>query len=111
MVTEVKEELEIAKKIIKEETKKAGLNLIKIILFGSRAKGNYSKDSDWDFLIVVKEELDREKKHKLTSNIRLSLVYSNIPSDVILISEKRLKEIQNDKGYLVYYALKQGIPV
>jgi uncharacterized protein len=30
----------------------------KIILFGSRARGDYRKDSDWDFMVLTEKEFD-----------------------------------------------------
>lgn len=37
-----------------------------VILFGSRARGDYSAESDWDFLILMQRKVDNE----LVSNIR-----------------------------------------
>src|SRR5882757_5794892 len=41
----------------------AHLNPQKIILFGSRATGNTHQDSDWDFLVVVDDDLPKERLH------------------------------------------------
>jgi predicted nucleotidyltransferase len=38
------------------------LELDKIILFGSRARGDFTKYSDWYFLIVVKNSIDISEK-------------------------------------------------
>ena len=35
---------------------------IEIILFGSRARGDFSKGSDWDILILSSVNLDKEEK-------------------------------------------------
>ena len=35
---------------------------IEIILFGSRARGDFSKESDWDILILTSVNLDKEGK-------------------------------------------------
>ncbi len=32
--------------------------LARIILFGSRARGDYRKDSDWDFMILTEKQFD-----------------------------------------------------
>ena len=40
----------IAKKSITEEVEKAGYKVDRIILFGSRARGDYNMTSDRDFL-------------------------------------------------------------
>lgn len=35
---------------------------IDIILFGSRARGDFSKESDWDILILTSVNLDKNEK-------------------------------------------------
>ena len=42
-----------------------GFTLHKVILFGSRAKGESHPDSDWDILVVIEEPLTRETKKEL----------------------------------------------
>lgn len=49
------------KYLVNSITKKFGLNIKKIILFGSRARNDYTQDSDYDLLIVF---------DKVTSNIK-----------------------------------------
>jgi len=39
--------------IIREEIEERGMKVLKIILFGSRAKGTFREDSDWDILIAT----------------------------------------------------------
>jgi predicted nucleotidyltransferase len=39
------------------------LNPQKVILFGSRATGKTHKDSDWDLLVVVDDDLPKERLH------------------------------------------------
>jgi len=36
-----------------------------IILYGSRAKGTASADSDWDFLILTEDDYDYNKKREI----------------------------------------------
>jgi predicted nucleotidyltransferase len=52
--------LSIVKKKIKEIDPDAH-----IILFGSRARDNFHKDSDWDFLILTKMNATRNLKNKI----------------------------------------------
>jgi predicted nucleotidyltransferase len=59
----------------------------KVVLFGSRARGNARKDSDWDLLILIdsqnireKEDLFRDKIYDLeleTGEIISMFVYNN----------------------------------
>jgi len=37
----------------------------RIILFGSRARDNFHKDSDWDFLILTKMKVTQALKNKI----------------------------------------------
>ena len=37
----------------------------KVILFGSRARGDFNKNSDWDFLILTSKNSDESLKRKI----------------------------------------------
>ncbi|MEN9523883.1 MAG: hypothetical protein RL065_2260 [Bacteroidota bacterium] len=52
---------------IKHEVKKAALildNQAEVILFGSHARGDNRKNSDWDFLILTKKNSDKISQEK-----------------------------------------------
>lgn len=38
----------------------------KIFLFGSRARNDFRKDSDWDFLILTQKKITRTLKNKIS---------------------------------------------
>lgn len=38
-----------------------------VILFGSRARGDYRKDSDWDFLILMDKQINETFKFEVRS--------------------------------------------
>ena len=44
---------EIIAKVIKDVLGGKGIAVKKIILFGSRARGDFKRDSDWDLMIVI----------------------------------------------------------
>ena len=55
--------LVVIKKLVEERDSSA-----KIYLYGSRAKGNAHKDSDWDLLILLnREKITSEIENKITS--------------------------------------------
>ena len=54
-----------AKAIITEELHQAGRQIVRILLFGSRARGDAREDSDWDFYVVVDEELSDSQRLSL----------------------------------------------
>ncbi len=74
--------LEKLKRILNE----MNINYSKIILFGSRARGDFREESDWDFLIVLKKHLDVKTKKELWFDIyrKLHEFYPFISFDIIL---------------------------
>ncbi len=104
-------EIEIVKSVINEILGKANIPLSKIILFGSRARSDFAPDSDWDFLVIVKDNLANELRMRLLGSIRKRLAFHKIPNDIIIKSENIIDEQKNDRGYLTYYALRDGITV
>jgi len=57
------------KKAITEVAQRHGIEIDKIILFGSRARGDSREESDWDVLVVTKGGLNNRQIDK-----RLTLV-------------------------------------
>jgi len=97
--------IEIAKKI-KENLEKKGIKIEKIILFGSRAKEEYMKESDYDFIIVSKDF----KGIPIFKRIEMVLdVKENI--DVICLTPEEFEREKNFLGSIVSYAVKEGIEI
>jgi predicted nucleotidyltransferase len=42
---------------------------VKIILFGSRARNEAKKDSDWDFLILTNSKVTRDLKNQISDEL------------------------------------------
>ena len=100
--------IDIAKKIIVEEVEKTGYQVDRIILFGSRARGDYREGSDYDFLVAINKDITRDKKLDLAWRIRKRLSHY-IASDIIIKNVNKLIKEQNDKGFLSFYVLKEGV--
>jgi len=100
---------------IKEEIIKClnemGVKIKSIILFGSRARGQYTKYSDWDFLIIVKGNISLKEKRKIAKAIRERLADFYIPCDVIVKSENEIEYYKDFIGTVSREALKEGIPL
>ncbi|MEN8157324.1 MAG: nucleotidyltransferase domain-containing protein [Bacteroidota bacterium] len=41
----------------------------RIILFGSRARGDFYEDSDWDFLILTKLSVNQDLKNRISDSL------------------------------------------
>jgi len=102
------ENLKKIKEIILNVAKEMNIEIDKIILFGSRARGDNREDSDYDILIVTKEKLDRERELKFRSEIT-SQFFELIKVDVeLIIADKKTFEEYKTPAYVYYYAEKEG---
>ncbi len=101
----------IAVHIIKDKIERKGIKVLKIALFGSRVRGDYKEDSDWDFLVVIDKKLSFQEKWDIIDEIKIELARLKIPNDIFLRSEEEIMEAKDDVGTIVYYALKEGIEI
>lgn len=70
----------------------------KIILFGSHARGDNRKDSDYDLLVLKKGV---EKRRKLAQEIYINFTDIGAPVDVIVADLDRYEDLKKDP-YLIY---------
>jgi uncharacterized protein len=59
--------------IIKTVILNYNLKLNNIILFGSRASGKFDKDSDYDILVVIENNINQKEKMVISKEIRIKL--------------------------------------
>lgn len=104
-------EMEIAKAIITREIEKVGLKIIKIILFGSRARGDFNKDSDWDLLVIVDKDIGPYQKRRILGEIYRALAKLEESYEIIITSQTDFEKRKNVIGYISYEADKEGIVV
>jgi len=86
-----------------------GVKVEKVLLFGSRARGDYKRDSDWDLLVVTEEKLDRELENELWLHVQRRLVKLGIVPELLIVDKETLRKYEKHTGYVCYYALKEGI--
>ena len=84
------------------------INVTRIILFGSRARGNFDETSYWDVLVVIDRELAFPEKHSLITKIQRELAQEKIPNDIIIKSENQFREMKDLPGNISYYANSEG---
>jgi len=100
----------IVKSEIEKIVRKCGYNLDRTILFGSRAEGKQTEESDWDILVVIKEELTHSERKKLWYNVfkNLHKILPVTSLDVIIKSYNRYEIEKNIVNTLANEA-KKGI--
>jgi len=82
------------KNIIQKVFTRKGLILYSIFLFGSRARGDFREESDFDILIITEDELPQKERRNLAGEI-LTALHEEIKSisfDVLVKSRKNFEE-------------------
>ena len=76
-----------------------------VILFGSRARGDFKEDSDWDLLILSNNKVD----NKLKRTISDSLFYVGLNNVATIASIVVNKEnwYSKFKGYPLFFEVKK----
>ena len=77
----------------------------KIILFGSYANGTPNDDSDLDLLIVQETDLPM---HKRGTDIRLWLIGSMIPVDLLIYTQSEFDQEKNKRFSFLSSAIKNS---
>jgi len=104
-------EIDIAKELIIDEIEKFGFHVINIILFGSRARGDFKEDSDWDILVIVKEEFSIKEKRRLMGSIYKRLARLEDSYEIIIKTERDFERMKKVVGSLSYDADLEGVTI
>lgn len=76
-------EIEISNKV--KETVLSIDKDAQVILFGSRARGDHRKDSDWDMLILTNRKVDGKFKREIRDQVyKVALEYMQPISTIII---------------------------
>ncbi|MCZ7357241.1 MAG: nucleotidyltransferase domain-containing protein [Candidatus Methanoperedens sp.] len=79
------------------------VNPDKIILFGSRARGDYKKESDYDICVIKKGV---EHRRKLAQQIYRFLYGVGVPVDIIVETPERFEELK-DNPFMIYIEISK----
>jgi predicted nucleotidyltransferase len=83
-------------------------NLKDVVLFGSQANGTAHKDSDYDFLIVLKEKADWKTEREISDLCYEIDSKYDILTDIHILSEGELSTIRGRQPIFVD-ALANGL--
>jgi len=83
----------------------------KVFLFGSRARNENATDSDYDILIITKNDTPLALKRDLRTKIREALISFNILSDILVESEQEILKKKQLTGHIVKSAIKEGVEI
>ena len=88
-----------------------GENLDDLILYGSRAKGNAHRNSDYDVVIVLKHDCSPEYKNSIKDICYDIALKFNILFDTTIISKDELNRTHVSILYLLEDAFSEGIHI
>lgn len=60
--------------VIERCAENLGIEILSIVLFGSRARGDYNSQSDYEIMVLVRDGTEVEKYIRFTNVIRLELI-------------------------------------
>jgi predicted nucleotidyltransferase len=78
----------------------------KIILFGSRARGNAQPDSDYDLLLIESSDLPRYKR---AAKYRRALIGASPAKDILVWTPEEVAEWCNVPNAFITTVLNEGI--
>jgi predicted nucleotidyltransferase len=82
----------------------------KIILFGSRARGDFAPDSDIDILVVSDREKDLPRyKRGLQVRLKLASASPSTPLDILFYTHDDLNRFKNVKQSFCASVLREGV--
>ncbi|MCD6084599.1 MAG: nucleotidyltransferase domain-containing protein, partial [Desulfurococcales archaeon] len=80
-----------------------------VILFGSRARGDFRENSDWDLLVITKTKYGRRVIREFLLEVRRALVDIGIVPEIIVVEKYTVEKYKKHTGYVYYHALAEGI--
>ncbi|MBE2228581.1 MAG: nucleotidyltransferase domain-containing protein [Ignavibacteria bacterium] len=86
-----------------------GYTLEKMILFGSRARQENDSDSDYDVLVIIREEPDWITRENLCAKIRKDMAKEDINIDILIRSLNYVATVQDEQGNVINTAIEEGI--
>jgi len=100
-----KSELNIIDQI--KETLKKDYNPKRLFLFGSRANGTATKDSDYDFVMVVSDP-KKSSTEEMSKVQQLLYDRYKVPVDVFIYSEKEFDDWKDEFSSIPEVAINTG---
>ncbi len=81
----------------------------KIILFGSRGRGDHQPDADLDLLIIDNKQFSKERgRFFLRTKLRRALSGINVPKDILLYTSDEAEHWKNYKNHILSTCFSEG---
>lgn len=79
---------------------------VRVILFGSHARGDADRYSDIDILVIMENGVD-----KINTEISIRKKVKDLPGgkDILVATTNDVEQRGNVCGYALYYAIREGV--
>jgi uncharacterized protein len=78
----------------------------KIILFGSYVRGEITRDSDLDVLVVTNDDVQSPRRESV--RLRNAVGDINMPMDILVVPESRFRALRDKIGLIYREAVLRG---
>lgn len=85
------------------------ISLSKLILFGSRARGDFGKDSDFD-LIIVSDDFEGIRSYKRGARLRADWGYE-YSVDMLCLTQNEFNKVKDNRQTIIGLAVKEGVEI
>jgi len=87
-----------------------GERMLKLVLFGSRARGDYSRESDIDIAVVVRE-LTRDMKGRMLDVVAEIELKHLISLSTLIFSEEEFERLKKRERRIALDIEEEGVPL
>ena len=93
-----------------KRTVQACLPGARIVLFGSHARGDQDRHSDYDLLIITPETFTPQENINWSTRLDRAIVEAiKAPVDLLLNSDDEIRQKQALPGHIIRSAIREGI--
>ncbi|RLG51199.1 MAG: nucleotidyltransferase domain-containing protein [Thermoproteota archaeon] len=107
-IVSLKEEDKILTELKRAMQDFLGDRMVRLTLFGSRARGDYSDGSDVDIAIIVRG-LTRELKHQILEKIAEIELRYFMPISAIILSEEEFNRLKRQQRRIALDIEREGV--
>ncbi len=102
--------LRILKELKKSLVLRFGNEIDRVVLFGSQTKGTDRSYSDYDILVILKDDYDWQKEEEISNICYETDLKYDIHTDIKVISLRELKTLKGRQPFIIN-AMEEGITI
>lgn len=87
-----------------------GDRLLRMVLFGSTARGDYRNESDVDIALIIRG-LSRELKHQILDRVAEIELENLMPLSVLVFSEEEFNRLKKRERRIALDIEREGFPL